>query len=90
MPEYRIEFAPSAYRRFVKLPDEARRRLAPVIDALAGDPFPPGAKRLSGEDGLYRVRSGAYRVVYRVEADVLVVAVTPSLDPARRGRSRTP
>ena len=73
MAPYRIEFALSAYRAFARLDPHIRRRLAPHIDALGTDPRPAGARRLVSDDELFRIRVGAYRVVYRVKADVLVV-----------------
>ncbi|MHB1341796.1 MAG: type II toxin-antitoxin system RelE family toxin [Coriobacteriia bacterium] len=75
MTTYGIEFAPSADRQFRKLDAETRRRLAPVIDGLATDPRPQSAKRLSATEHLYRVRCGAYRIVYAIEDDRLVVLV---------------
>jgi mRNA interferase RelE/StbE len=75
MSDYRIEFAPSARRQFEKLSTQARRRLAPAIDALEKDSRPPGGKRLAGPDDLWRLRVGAYRIVYAIEDDRLVVLV---------------
>lgn len=72
---YRIEFAPSAYRQFAKLSPEARRRIAPHIDALAIDPRPSGAVRLTAPEELLRIRVGVYRIVYAVEDERLVVLV---------------
>ncbi|MHB8763180.1 MAG: type II toxin-antitoxin system RelE family toxin [Deferrisomatales bacterium] len=72
---YRIDFTPGAARQFRKLPAEVRRRLEPVIQALADDPRPAGSKKLAGEERGYRVRMGDYRVLYRLEDDVLVVLV---------------
>ena len=45
-----------------------------ALRLLAVDPRPPGARVLRGRDGL-RVRVGDYRVLYRVEDDVLLVVV---------------
>jgi len=73
MASYRIEFAPSAYRAFGKLDPQIRKRLAPHISSLAENPYPPDAARLNSADTLYRIRVGAYRVIYRVEDDVLIV-----------------
>ena len=70
-----LEFAARAYRQFAKLDRQAQQRLAPAIDALADDPRPPGCVKLAGADDLYRIRVGAYRVVYAIEDDRLVVLV---------------
>lgn len=72
---YRIEFAPSAFRTFGKLDPQIRKRLEPHISALAGEPRPIGSKRLTAADELRRIRVGAYRIVYRIEDDALVVLV---------------
>ena len=75
MATYRIEFARSAARAFGKLDPQTRRRLEPHVSALAHDPRPEGSKRLVTDDELYRIRVGAYRVVYAIEDAVLVVLV---------------
>ncbi len=75
MATYRIEFARSAARAFGKLDHQTRRRLAPHISALAEDPRPEGSKQLVASDELYRIRVGAYRVVYTIEDEILVVLV---------------
>ncbi|HEY7145459.1 MAG TPA: hypothetical protein VH637_14545 [Streptosporangiaceae bacterium] len=46
------------------------RTLVAAIDALAGDPCPPGAFRW-GE--MYRLRAGAYRVMYVIEGDLITI-----------------
>ncbi len=73
---YRIEFAPAARRQFRKLSPEVRRALAARIDALAQDPRPNDAKKLSGgHRDLWRFREGDYRVVYEIRGEMLVVLV---------------
>ena len=51
-----------------------RQRVVSRIRALADTPRPPGCEKLTGQDR-YRVRQGAYRIVYWVEDDSLVVYV---------------
>ena len=58
-----------------------------AIELLATDPRPPGATKLSGREGEWRVRTGDYRVVYEVDDGVLrvlVVAVGHRRDIYRR------
>lgn len=45
------------------------------MDALSLNPRPRGVKKLEGERELYRLRSGDYRIIYRVEDRVLLVLV---------------
>jgi mRNA interferase RelE/StbE len=74
---YRVEFRPAAARELRKLDRSARERVAKVVELLAANPRPPAAKMLVSDDdpGLWRVRTGDYRVVYSIADDVLVVLV---------------
>jgi mRNA interferase RelE/StbE len=72
---YRIELAASAERELRAFDGDIRRRVARAIDDLATDPRPAGARALRGGADLYRIRVGAWRVVYRIEDDRLVVFV---------------
>jgi mRNA interferase RelE/StbE len=70
---YQIEFTPAAQRDLAKLPTNVREAMGPVIAALAGDPRPPRARLLVNSRGLWRVKAGDYRVLYRIEDKRLVV-----------------
>ena len=72
---YRVTFAAGGKRQLEKLPKAAQQRLGEVITKLSDDPRPRGVVKLSGEEGLYRVRSGDYRAIYRLKDDLLVVLV---------------
>ncbi len=71
---YRIELRPAAVRALKKLDPPIRRRIQGAISMLAEDPRPPAARPLRGRPGL-RVRVGAYRIIYTVEDDVLLIVV---------------
>jgi mRNA interferase RelE/StbE len=71
---YSIRFAPAAARQMRKLAAAERSRLAPHIDSLAGNPRPDGCKKLkAAQGGLYRIRAGDLRIVYRIEELELIV-----------------
>ena len=72
---YRIEFGHRAQRAFRNLPPDIQRRLDPAIMALANNPRPPGCIKLSGEESLWRIRVGDYRIVYQVQDDRRLVLV---------------
>ena len=38
-----------------------------VIEALATNPRPSGCKKLQGTSGLWRIRSGSWRIVYSID-----------------------
>ncbi|MCT1459250.1 type II toxin-antitoxin system RelE/ParE family toxin [Aestuariimicrobium sp. p3-SID1156] len=70
-----IGVSPQAARQLRKLDPAARRRVQAAVELLADDPRPPGAKKLVGGDGEWRVRTGDYRIVYEIRDQVLVVLV---------------
>lgn len=72
---YRVEVAPAAVRQLRKLDPAARRRVQAAVELLAEQPRPNGAKKLTGGDGEWRVRTGDYRIVYDIHDDVLLVLV---------------
>lgn len=74
-PTYRVEIKPSAAKALRKLPNDVRAKIQGRLRALATNPRPNGSIKLVDQGGLYRVRSGDYRVVYRIEDDRLVVFV---------------
>ncbi|MGP0063039.1 MAG: type II toxin-antitoxin system RelE family toxin [Isosphaeraceae bacterium] len=65
----------AAERGLAALPKADMRRVDAAILGLASDRHPPGSKKLQGEKDLYRIRVGDYRVVYKVEADRLIILV---------------
>lgn len=71
---YLVELLPVAVRAIRKLPPEDKRRVQAVIELLADNPRPPNAKRLVARPE-WRVRTGGYRVLYRIEDDVLTIVV---------------
>jgi mRNA interferase RelE/StbE len=71
---YRIEVLPAAVREIRKLPPEAKRRVQAVIELLSENPRPPAATKLTARPE-WRVRTGDYRVLYRIEDDLLTIVV---------------
>ena len=76
---YGIELTPAAGKALTKLAKADRRLLKKIDQAildLAENPNPINCKQLAGEDPpLYRLCVGDYRILYHIEADVLVVLV---------------
>lgn len=72
---YRIEFIKQAAKQFRALPIKEQQRLKPKVDALAEEPRPAGVVKLSGEEDLYRIRVGNYRVIYAIEDNQLRILV---------------
>ncbi len=75
MGSYRVEWKRSAERELRRLPKEAIARLVKLAASLEADPFPKGARKLTGAEHTWRLRAGDYRIVYSVEGDRLVVEI---------------
>jgi mRNA interferase RelE/StbE len=71
----KIELAASAAKAFSKLDRPTQQRVARQIDLLAHNPRPRGVMKLQGEDDLYRIRAGDYRIIYSIQDRVLIVLV---------------
>jgi mRNA interferase RelE/StbE len=74
MASYELAFKKSVAKDLRAFPTREVKRILERIRALADDPRPPGCEKLSGRDR-YRVRQGAYRIVYEVENARLVVLI---------------
>jgi mRNA interferase RelE/StbE len=72
---YSVEFIRQAVKQFKALSLEDQQRIAPKIDDLAIDPRPFGAIKLAGEEDLYRIRVGNYRIIYAIQDDQLIVLI---------------
>jgi len=72
---YRVELTPRAQRDFKALDGSVRGRIKQRIESLAENPYPQGIKKIEGEDELYRLRAGDYRILYQVKGKVLLVLI---------------
>ncbi len=75
MASYSILLTKSAARELESVPTKDRQRIVARIGALADNPRPVGAEKLSGDDK-YRLRQGNYRILYEiVDAELIVTVV---------------
>jgi mRNA interferase RelE/StbE len=70
-----VFFKPSADWQLRKLPADVQRRIVAQVATLALNPRPRGVVKLAGDDNLWRIRIGDYRVVYEIHDDRLIVLV---------------
>lgn len=64
--KYRIEIETRAKGELFDLPKEIVRRIAAAFADLENNPRPPGAKKLTAQEG-YRIRIGDYRILYSID-----------------------
>lgn len=72
---YTVEFTTAAARQIRELPRNVRTRVLDAIETLAIEPRPQGARKLAGEDIVWRLRTGDYRVIYEIVNDTLTVTI---------------
>jgi len=72
---YKIEFLKTAEKEFYRLPKQIQERMAKKLEGLKTDPYPSGVKALKNGQGRLRLRVGDYRIIYRVENDILVILI---------------
>jgi len=75
MASYEIEISRTAERQLRKLAEEDQLRVVRAVMALADQPRPRGARKLTGFDDVFRIRVGRWRVLYTVSDTRLVILV---------------
>jgi len=66
VPVYRVELSRAAEKAIRGLERKMQVRIASRIRQLGENPRPHDAKKLRGEQGVYRVREGDYRILYEI------------------------
>ena len=74
MASYELVFKRSVAKDLRAFPKQDVKRILNWIRSLADDPRPAGCEKLSGLER-YRVRQGAYRIIYEIEDARLIVLV---------------
>ena len=74
MASYNVRIKRSAAKELEAVPPKDRKRIARRIEGLAAEPRPQGCEKLSGEEK-YRLRQGAYRILYEIVDQELIVTV---------------
>ena len=75
MAKYKVRLARSASREIERLPKAMLKRVFHRLESLAEEPFPRGTRKIRGAKGLWRLRVGDYRIVYRVDEEAREVTV---------------
>jgi mRNA interferase RelE/StbE len=72
---YEVRLARRAARSIASLERREQQRIRAALEILTSNPRPPNCIALQGEDCVYRVRVGDYRIVYEVLDSVLLIHV---------------
>lgn len=74
MARYELRVKPSVAKDLRSVPQADLARILNRMQALRDDPRAQGCEKLSGAD-LYRVRQGAWRIVYQILDAHIVIEV---------------
>jgi mRNA interferase RelE/StbE len=72
---YQVLLERAAERDLKRLSTEVHERMIDAIKALAGNPRPPGCRKLVGSTNDWRIRVGDYRVLYEIADTIRIVRV---------------
>jgi mRNA interferase RelE/StbE len=72
---YIITVRPGTLRGLALLPREVQSRVRSAVDRLADEPRPPRCVKLATFRSRYRIRVGAYRVVYEIDDGAFSIRV---------------
>lgn len=75
---YEIELSRIARKNMNKISKRELIQIQGRIDALSKEPRPADIKKIQGDENLYRIRSGYYRILYRIfdeKIHILIVDV---------------
>ena len=72
---YRVKVAEEAAKFIRKQDKRIQRQIINNIRELAENPRPQGCKKSQCYRGLYRIRSGNYRIVYTIREKKLLIFV---------------
>ena len=75
MANYNILISATAEKTLKKIPKKDRIKIVRLIQTLAISPVPQGARKLLGEQNIYRVRQGNYRVIYELKNKKLIILI---------------
>ena len=74
MAKYKIQVKKSAEKELGKIPKIELLKILDKIKSLADDPHPAGSIKLTNQEK-YRIRVGNYRILYKVEENILTVFI---------------
>lgn len=72
---YNIELSHHAHKALKNIPRADLKKIGNKIEKLKKNPLPSGCEKLEGNDDLYRIRSGDYRIIYQIFNKKLIIFV---------------
>jgi mRNA interferase RelE/StbE len=76
MIKYQIRFKLSSAKEFKNLPSNIQKRIEEVLEKMIENPRISGVIKLRGDDKLYRIRVGDYRLVFEIDDSEKLIKIT--------------
>jgi mRNA interferase RelE/StbE len=74
MGKYKVVFRKSVARDLRLIPNRDLQKILAAVKSLSEEPRPLGVEKLSGQEK-YRIGQGAYRIIYEINGEEVVVVV---------------
>ena len=75
MGNYKVLISGSAEKSLKRLPHSALPQIISAIQALSQNPRPFGCRKLAGQEDIFRIRVGTYRIIYEILDGTLVIHI---------------
>ena len=72
---YALRYEKRVLKDLDRIPEKDLVRIDKTIQPLALQPHPAGVKKLVGQENLYRIRQGDYRIIYTVDRKARIVSI---------------
>jgi len=73
--KYRLEVKRSAAKALKKISKLNPKRISKAIDNLAENLPNPNTTKMKGDNPFHKIRGGAYRIVYEIQDDILLILI---------------
>lgn len=77
MVKYQVKFKSSAAKELKSLPSNIIQKIKRIIDEqLTENPRTLGVIKLQGDDKLYRIKVGEYRIIFEIDDSNKILKIT--------------
>jgi mRNA interferase RelE/StbE len=73
--DYKVEIDRRALKILRSLSKSLKKQIRDKIDSLKKNPYPANAIKIQSQEGIWRVRTGNYRIAYTVIENRLLILV---------------
>ena len=73
--KYSIKIDKLAIKALASMPKKVQRQIRDKIDGLGENPFPQYCMLIKNTTDIYRIKTGSYRIAYKIEGKSLLILV---------------